>query len=102
MHIKKNDTVVVIAGRDKGKKARVLMVFPLKSKALVEGVNYVKKHERKSQKNQQGGIVQREMPIHLSNLSISCPKCGKEVRTAVREMADGTKSRFCKKCGEVI
>ena len=102
MHIKKNDTVVVTAGRDKGKKARVLMVFPLKSKALVEGVNYVKKHERKSQKNQQGGIVQREMPIHLSNLSLSCPKCGKEVRTAVREMADGAKSRFCKKCGEVI
>ena len=102
MHIKKNDTVVVTAGRDKGKKARVLMVFPEKSRALVEGVNFVKKHERKSQKNQQGGIIQKEMPIQISNLSILCPRCNTGVRTGINKMADGTKSRICKKCGEAV
>jgi len=102
MHIKKNDIVFVKAGKDKGKKAKVLRVFYAESRALVEGINYVKKHTRKSKDNQQGGIVQRENPIHVSNLSIVCPKCAKPVRVGFSKLADGEKVRICKKCGETI
>lgn len=102
MHVRKNDIVIVTAGRDKGKKAKVMMVFPLKDRALVEGVNYVKKHARKTKQDQQGGIVQKEMPIHVSNLSIVCPKCNVGVRTGVNKSADGSKARFCRKCQEAI
>jgi len=102
MHIRKNDLVVVTGGRDNGKKAKVLRVYPAKSRALVEGINYVKKHARKTKQDQQGGIVQREMPIHVSNLSIVCPKCNVGVRTGINKLADGTKTRICKKCGEAI
>jgi len=102
MHIRKNDLVIVSAGKDKGKKAKVLIVYPEKSRALVEGINYVKKYERKSQKNQQGGMVQKEMPIHVSNLSIVCPKCNVAVRTGVTKLADGTKTRICRKCQEAV
>lgn len=102
MHIKKGDLIFVNAGKDKGKKAKVLRVFALKSKALVEGINYVKKHTRKTQQDQQGGIVQRENPIHISNLSLVCPKCARPVRIGRKVMGDGTKARICKKCGEII
>lgn len=102
MHIKKNDTVFVNAGKDKGKQAKVLSVFPAKSRALVEGINYIKKHARKTNQNQQGGIIQTENPIHISNLSLVCPKCAKPVRVGFTKMADGTKARVCKKCGEII
>jgi len=102
MHIRKNDIIIVTAGKDKGKKAKVMRVIPLKNRALVEGVNYVKKHTRKTKQDQQGGIVQKEMPIHVSNLSIICPKCNVGVRTGVNKLADGTKARFCRKCQEVI
>ncbi|OIO80059.1 MAG: 50S ribosomal protein L24 [Candidatus Omnitrophica bacterium CG12_big_fil_rev_8_21_14_0_65_43_15] len=102
MHIKKNDQVIVIAGRDKGKKGKVLRVIPVTGRALVEGINFVKKHARKTKQDQQGGIIQMELPINSSNLSISCPKCNRPARTRVKDLADGTKMRSCVRCGEAI
>ena len=100
--IRKNDTVHVLAGKDKGKSGRVFRVYPKEGRALVEGINYIKKHARKSQANPQGGIVQKESPIHLSNISLFCKTCNKPARVGVSTLADGTKSRFCKRCKEVI
>ena len=100
--IRKNDTVKVIAGKDKGKTGRVLSVFPVNNKALVEGVNFVKKHMRRTREDQQGGIIQKESPIDLSNLAVFCKNCNAPVHTGVRLLSDGTKSRYCKKCEEVI
>ena len=100
--IKKNDTVYVLAGKDKGKSGRVFRVYPLEGRALVEGINYIKKHARKSQDNPQGGIVQKENPIHLSNLALLCKTCKKPSRLGSSLLADGTKSRYCKRCKEVI
>lgn len=100
--IKKNDIVYVLAGKDRGKSGKVFMVMPAKRKALVEGINYIKKHARKSQDNPQGGIVQRENPIHISNLALFCRTCNKPAHVAFSSLADGTKSRFCKRCKEVI
>jgi len=101
--IKKNDTVYILSGRDKGKNGRVLHVYPKIDKALVEGVNYVKRHQRKtSQQDQQGGIVQKESPIQLSNIALFCKICKKGTRVGRTVLADGTKSRFCKRCKETI
>ena len=100
--IKKNDTVYVLAGKDKGKSGRVFRVYPLEGRALVEGINYIKKHARKSQDNPQGGIVQKENPIHLSNLALLCKTCKRPARLGSSSLADGTKSRYCKRCKEVI
>ena len=102
MHVKKNDMVSVMAGKDKGKKAKVMRVFYSTSRALVEGINYVKKHTRKTQQDPKGGVVQKEMPIHVSNLAVICPKCARQVRVGFKELADGTKARVCKKCGEIL
>jgi len=100
--IKKNDMVKILTGRDKGKTGRVFRVYPAKERALVEGINYVKKHARKTQENPQGGIVQKESSIHLSNLALFCKTCGKGARVGFSSLTDGTKSRFCKRCKEVI
>jgi large subunit ribosomal protein L24 len=100
--IKKNDNVYVLSGRDKGKSGRVFKVYPDAGKALVEGINYVKKHARKSQANPQGGIVQKESPIAVSNLAVLCKTCNKPARLGMNVLADGTKSRYCKRCKEVI
>ncbi len=100
--IKKEDIVAVIAGKDKGKKGKVLAVFPGVDKALVEGVNFVKKHRRKTQQDQQGGVVQKEMSIHLSNLMLVCKRCNKSVRVGFSVLKDGSKSRICKSCGDMI
>lgn len=100
--IHKNDIVYVLAGRDRGKTGKVFGVFPRKGRAFVEGVNYVKKHTRKSQANPQGGIIQKESPIHLSNLALFCKTCDKPGRSGINVLADGTKSRYCKRCKEVI
>jgi len=99
--IKRNDTVKVLAGKDKGKTGRVIMVFPKKNRALVEGVNYVKKHARQTQQNQKGGIMQKEMPIQISNLMLMCKSCNKPARVEINITADG-KIRVCKKCKETI
>jgi len=100
-NIKKDDNVIVITGRDKGKKGKVLKVFPKEDRALVQGVNVVKRHQRQTQK-EQGGIVSKESPIHLSNIAHVDPKSGKPTRVGFKTMADGSKVRFAKKSGEVI
>lgn len=100
--IKKNDTVFVLSGKNKGKMGRVFKVFQQDAKALVEGVNYVKKHARKSRDNQTGGIVQKESPIRLSKLSVFCKTCKKPAKVGVSVLADGTSSRYCKRCKEAF
>ena len=99
--IKKGDRVIVTTGRDKGKKGEVLKVFPSESRALVSGVNVVKRHQRQTQ-TQQGGIVQKESTIHLSNLAHVDPKSGNASRVGFKWLKDGRKVRFAKKSGEVI
>ena len=100
--IRKGDTVAVLAGKSRGKIGKVLKVFPKDGYAIVEGVNFIKKHTRRRRDDQQGGIIQMEGPIHLSNLVISCKGCKKPVRIGFTKLADGTKSRLCKKCKEMI
>lgn len=100
--IKKNDMVYVLRGKDKGKTGKVFRVNVNDGKAFVEGINYVKKHMRKTKQDQQGGIVQKESPIQLSNLALMCKTCNKPANTGVHILADGTKSRYCKRCKEVI
>src|SRR3989344_8157891 len=100
--IKRGDKVAVLTGKDKGKSGKVLHVFPQKGRALVEGINMVKKHVRKSQKNPQGGIIQQEIPIHLSNLSLVCPVSGKPTRIKTLIAADRSKQRVSVKNKAVI
>ena len=100
--IRKNDTVYVLAGRDRGKTGKVFHVFPEKGRALVEGINYVKKHARKTSQEQQGGIIQKESTIHLSNLALFCKTCDRYARIGITVLADGTKSRYCKRCKEAV
>jgi len=100
--IKKNDIVYVLSGKDKGKTGKVFRVNARAGKAFVEGINYVKKHMRKTKQEQQGGIVQKESPIRLSNIAPLCKTCNKPARMGISTLADGTKSRFCKRCKEVI
>jgi large subunit ribosomal protein L24 len=98
-HVKKGDTVVVLSGKDRGKQGKVLRVNPAKGTAIVERVNFFKKHTRKNpQKNQQGGILERESPIRVDKLQLICPSCGEAARTGSHRTADGEASRFCKKC----
>ena len=100
--IKKNDIVFVLTGKDSGKTGKVFDLFPKKNRALVEGINYIKKHARKTKQDQQGGIIQKEASIELSNLALFCKTCNKPARTGINILADGTHSRFCKKCKEVL
>ena len=102
LHIKKNDTVVVLAGQDKGKTGKVLKVLVDENRALVEGVNMVSKSTKPSAKNPQGGIVKQEAPIHISNLSLVDPKSGKPTRVGIKVTDDGKKVRIAKKSGEEI
>ena len=100
--IRKDDTIQVVKGKDKGKKGRVMRIIPETGRALVEGINMVKKHKRRSQQNQQGGIVSIEMPISIANIMLLCKSCSKPVRVGFKLANDKTKSRFCKSCNEVI
>ena len=100
-NIRKGDSVVVTTGRDKGKKGSVLKLFPKENRALVQGVNVVKRHQRQTQ-SQQAGIVTKESPIHLSNIAHVDPKSGKATRIGSKTLNDGRKVRFAKKSGEVI
>ena len=102
LHIKKNDTVIVLSGEDKGKTGKVLKVFVDENRALVEGIRIVSKNTKPSAKNPQGGIVKQEAPIHISNLSLIDPKTGKATRVGIKKNEDGTKVRVSKKSGEVI
>jgi len=100
--IKKNDIVMIIAGKDKGKKGKVINVVVSTKRALVEGLNLAKKHKRQSRQDQKGGIVSIEMPVSISNLMVVCKSCSKPSRMGVMVHKDGTKSRFCKACKEAI
>ena len=99
MRIKANDTVRVIAGDDKGATGKVLRVDRSKRKLVVEGVNRVYKHVRRGQKNPQGGRLSKEMPVRMSNVMLVCGACGAAARLGARYLADGSKERYCKKCG---
>jgi len=102
--IRKDDIVIAVAGKERfsNKTGKVLKVFPEKGRAVVEGFNIVKRHMRPTQKNPKGGIIEKENPIHLSNIMLYCFKCRKGVRVGRRTLADGSKIRYCRKCGEVI
>jgi large subunit ribosomal protein L24 len=100
VHVRRNDTVVVLAGKDKGRTARVLRVFPSAGRAIVEGVNFHKKHTRPNpQRNIKGGILERETPIHTSNLMVICGECKKPARVGHQILDDGRKLRTCRRCG---
>lgn len=98
---KRNDTVLVIAGKDKGSRGRILQFDLTKGQVVVENVNIVKKHMKPNQTYKQGGIIKREAPLHSSNVMLVCPKCDNPTRIGTA-MFEGTKSRVCKKCKEVM
>jgi large subunit ribosomal protein L24 len=101
-HIKKNDMVMVIAGKEKGKTGKVLRIFPKKDRAVVEKVNFIKRHMRPGAHSRQGGIVEKENPINISNLMVVCGKCTDPTRVGRRVLEDGSRVRYCKKCDEII
>lgn len=102
MHIKSDDIVKVISGEDKGTEGKVLRVLRDTNKLVVEGVNRVYRHVRRSQKNPQGGRLSKEMPISMSNVMLVCPACRKAARTGVRFTKDGSKECYCKKCNATV
>lgn len=102
IHIKKGDNVVVISGKDKGKKGKVLSVGVNKRTVIVEGVNMATKHTKARKAGETGGIIHQEVPIYTCKVMHICNKCGKPTRIGYKTMADGTKSRMCKNCLEVL
>ncbi len=102
MKVIKNDTVLVISGNYKGKKGKVLKVFPKESRVIVEGVNFIRRHTKPTQKNPQGGIVEKEAPINVSNLMVVCPKCNTPSRLGRKILEDGKGVRVCRSCGEML
>jgi large subunit ribosomal protein L24 len=101
-HVRKGDTVIVVAGKERGKKGKVLRVLKDKGRVLVEHINMIKKHQRPTQKLRQGGIIEREGTIHLSNVMLVDPQTGKPTRVGVRALADGKKARVARRSGEFI
>ncbi len=102
LHVKKGDTVELIAGRQRGRRGKVLTVLPKAGTVIVEGMNIVKRHAKPTQKLPQGGIVEKEAPVYGSRVMLVCPKCGKPTRVGHGYLGDGTKVRICKHCGEQI
>lgn len=102
MHVRKNDTVMVISGKDKGKTGEVLSVMPKTGKIVVKGMNVVTKHQKPNRANMQGGIIQKEAPIYSSKVMLYCDKCKSVTRISHKLLEDGTKVRVCKKCGETF
>ena len=102
LHIKKGDTVVVISGKDKGKKGKVVEVSPKESKVIVENTNMVTKHVKPKRQGKQGGIVKAEGPMYACKVMVYCSKCGKGVRTGIKVLENGEKVRVCRKCGEAL
>lgn len=102
LHIRRNDTVAVIAGKERGKRGKVLRVFPDRNRVIVEKVNFIKRHQRPTQKVRRGGIIEREGPIHASNVMLVCGKCNRPTRTGLQALADGRKVRVCRRCGEIV
>ncbi|MEJ5166822.1 MAG: 50S ribosomal protein L24 [Thermoanaerobaculia bacterium] len=103
LFVKKNDTVIIISGKDKGKKGKVLRVLEKKEKVIVERVNMIKKHTRPNPAKQvKGGVVEKEAPISVSKIMVVCPECGVPTRVGKKILPDGGKQRICKKCNGVI
>ncbi len=102
MKIKKNDTVLVITGKDKGKKGKVRFAYPDDKRVMVEGVNMIKKHTKAKGQVRQAGIIEREAPISAASVMLVCGKCNKPARVGYKTLQDGRKARFCRACGEVI
>jgi large subunit ribosomal protein L24 len=100
--LKKNDLVMVISGKERGKSGRVLKVFPRRNRVLIEKINFIKRHTRASGQTKQGGIVEKEAPIHISNVMVVCEKCNLPIRIGKKILDDGKKVRACKKCGELL
>ena len=101
MKIRKDDKVIVLAGKDKGKQGKVLIAFPKAEKVVVEGVNVATKHQKPRKQGEEGGIIKVETPIYAAKVQLVCPKCGKPTRVG-HKIVDGKKSRVCKKCGAEI
>ncbi len=102
MKIRKDDTVLVISGKDKGKKGKVRRALPEKERIVVGGINMIKKHTRARAMAKQAGIIEREAPIHVSNLMLICNKCNRPTRVGFRSLEDGKRVRICRSCHEVI
>ena len=102
IHVRRGDTVGVITGRERGKRGKVLRVLTDKGRVVVEHVNMIKRHQRPTQKLRQGGIIERESPLALSNVLVVCGRCDKPSRSGIKVLADGRKLRVCKRCGEAI
>lgn len=102
--IAKSDSVLILSGKYKGRTGKVLKVFPEKGRAVVEGVNFIKRHTKPTQELPQGGIVEKEAPLNVSNLKVICPKCNRPTRIGVKILEDKSKVRYCKHpdCGEII
>jgi len=102
MKIKKDDNVLVIAGKERGKKGKVRFAYPRKQKIIIEGLNFIKKHSKARGAARQAGIIDLEAPLHVSNVMIICNKCNKPARIGYRKLEDGRRVRFCRVCQEVI
>lgn len=102
MNIRKNDSVMVVAGKERGKTGKVLRVIPEKGRAMIERLNLVKRHSRPRGPQQPGGIIEKEASIHLSNLMVMCDKCNAPVRVGSKILPDGTKARVCRRCGDPL
>ena len=100
--LKKNDQVVVISGKDRNKKGKIMRLRPHGNRAIVQGINIIKRHVRPTRDNPKGGIMQMEEPLHVSKLKLVCPKCSKPVRIGITILSDGTRKRMCKKCKEIV
>jgi large subunit ribosomal protein L24 len=102
LHLKKKDKVIVLSGKDKGKKGEVLKLVPEKNQVIVSKVNFVKKHSRPNPQSGGGGIIQQEAAFNISKVMLLCTKCNKPTRIKIDTLADGKKVRMCKKCGEIL
>ncbi len=101
LHVKKGDTVIVITGKDKGSRGKVIETLPEKGRVLVQGLNMIKRHQRPNSKHPTGGIIEKEAAINASNIRLVCPKCNESVRARRMKLNDGKPMRKCPKCGEV-
>jgi large subunit ribosomal protein L24 len=101
-NFRRNDQVIVIAGDDRGKTGRILKVLRENSRLIVEKINFVKRHTKPRGQSRQGGILEKEAPVHVSNVMHLCPKCQVGVRVTVKDAADGKRERYCVRCGEMI
>lgn len=102
LHIKRNDTVKVLAGKDKGKTGKVLKVYPKVNRAIVQGINFAKKHARRTRQDEQGGIIHKESPVDIANLAVVCKGCNSPTRVGIDVLSDKSRVRFCRKCKEVL